>query len=167
MSLISHQGKDTALSDDYGKDLPSVQVLQRKHEVFEVNTTVIVNYPNGSFGKHIHCIWEVWYVTIFTFPITTSQHDIAALEVKVNTLHQEARRLTAAYAYCASHVSEKVEEVLEMWRSLLAKSQSRKKKLVEAEQLQYYLNAFRDLRYAGHICDYTHNGRLTTLCWYQ
>ena len=93
---------------------------------------------------------------LFPIPYTpTSKRDIAALEVKVNTLHQEARRLTSTYAYCASHVSEKVDEVLVMWRSLLAKSQSRKKKLVEAEQLQYYLNAFRDLRYVGHIGNHT------------
>ena len=30
------QEKDAALSDDYGKDLASVQALQRKHEGFEV-----------------------------------------------------------------------------------------------------------------------------------
>lgn len=80
-----------------------------------------------------------------------SQRDIAALEVKINTLHQEAKCLSATHVHCASHVSEKVDEVLVMWKSLLAKSQSRKKKLVEAEQLQCYLNAFRDLRYVGHF----------------
>ena len=32
------QEKDAGLSDDYGKDLVSVQALQRKHEGFEVTT---------------------------------------------------------------------------------------------------------------------------------
>ena len=36
------QEKDAALSDDYGKDLASVQALQRKHEGFEV--CVLYNY---------------------------------------------------------------------------------------------------------------------------
>ena len=35
--FTSPQEKDAALSDDYGKDLASVQALQRKHEGFEVN----------------------------------------------------------------------------------------------------------------------------------
>ena len=34
------QVKDAALSDDYGKDLASVQALQRKHEGFEVCSCV-------------------------------------------------------------------------------------------------------------------------------
>ena len=34
------QEKDAALSDDYGKDLASVQALQRKHEGFEVCSCV-------------------------------------------------------------------------------------------------------------------------------
>ena len=36
------QEKDAALSDDYGKDLASVQALQRKHEGFEVCTYYLV-----------------------------------------------------------------------------------------------------------------------------
>ena len=31
------QEKETSLSDDYGKDLASVQALQRRHEGFEVS----------------------------------------------------------------------------------------------------------------------------------
>ena len=36
--MMSLQEKETALSDDYGKDLASVQALQRRHEGFEVGT---------------------------------------------------------------------------------------------------------------------------------
>jgi len=36
------QEKETALSDDYGKDLASVQALQRRHEGFEVRGTALV-----------------------------------------------------------------------------------------------------------------------------
>ena len=60
---------------------------------------------------------------------------------------QEARRLTADYTSRTSHVNDKVEEVLVVWKTLVARSQARKKKLVQAEQLQHYLNTFRDLRW--------------------
>ena len=36
VDIFLSQEKDAALSDDYGKDLASVQALQRKHEGFEV-----------------------------------------------------------------------------------------------------------------------------------
>ena len=36
LHVFLYQEKDAALSDDYGKDLASVQALQRKHEGFEV-----------------------------------------------------------------------------------------------------------------------------------
>lgn len=35
------QEKDVALSDDYGKDLASVQALQRKHEGFQVKLDAV------------------------------------------------------------------------------------------------------------------------------
>lgn len=35
------QEKETALSDDYGKDLASVQALQRRHEGFEVGSLLL------------------------------------------------------------------------------------------------------------------------------
>ena len=36
------QEKEMALSNDYGKDLASVQALQRRHEGFEVRGSVLV-----------------------------------------------------------------------------------------------------------------------------
>ena len=41
------QEKDSTLSDDYGKDLASVQALQRKHEGYEVRVHSLW-YPNLS-----------------------------------------------------------------------------------------------------------------------
>ena len=85
-----------------------------------------------------------------TIPISASlllpQRDLAALEKKVETLSQEASRLAGSYPDSASHVMWKEREVGRAWQRLLARSQARKNKLVQAEQLQRYLNDFRDLR---------------------
>ena len=47
--------KDAALSDDYGKDLASVQALQRKHEGFEV---CICCVPTCSYIMHAIIVKE-------------------------------------------------------------------------------------------------------------
>jgi spectrin beta len=101
------QEKETSLSDDYGRDLASVQGLQRRHEGFE--------------------------------------RDLAALEKQVSLLSQEAKRLANTYPERASHVRKKEQQTLTMWRALIERSTGRKNKLVEAEQLQRFLNDFRDL----------------------
>ncbi|CAI8040975.1 Spectrin alpha chain, non-erythrocytic 1 [Geodia barretti] len=101
------QEKDSSLPEDYGKDLATVQALQRRHEGFE--------------------------------------RDLAALEKQVSLLSQEAKRLANTYPERASHVRKKEQQTLTMWRALIERSTGRKNKLVEAEQLQRFLNDFRDL----------------------
>ena len=39
-TVILSQEKDAAISDDYGKDLASVETLQRRHEGFEVQKLI-------------------------------------------------------------------------------------------------------------------------------
>lgn len=108
LHIILLKEKDAGLSDDYGKDLASVQALQRKHEGFE--------------------------------------RDLAALKNKITTLSQECERLSSTYPESSPRVRGKEREVVQAWEALLTRSEARKDKLVEAEQLQRYLNSFRDLR---------------------
>ena len=118
--------KDGALSDDYGRDLASVQALQRNHEGFEVT---IHSYHTRASVHVLLCI----------------QRDLDALGKKVKMISQECARLSATYPESGRHVSERDREVAAAWNTLLKRSQARSSKLLEAEQLQRYLNAFRDL----------------------
>ena len=82
----------------------------------------------------------------FSFP---SQRDLAALEKKVKVLSEETARLSKTYPESATRVQVKEREVTSTWQALVAKSQARASKLVQAEQLQRYLSNFRDLRYSS------------------
>ena len=64
----------------------------------------------------------------------------------MKVLSQECQRLSKTYPESAALMREKEREVVTTWQALLTKSQARNSKLVEAEQLQQYLNDFRDLR---------------------
>jgi spectrin beta len=68
------------------------------------------------------------------------------LKDKVKVLSDECRRLCDTYPESSSHVKDKENDVLSAWEKLLERSKARKEKLVEAEQLQRFLNNFRDLR---------------------
>lgn len=53
------QEKDSTLSDDYGKDLASVQALQRKHEGYEVGVVstcifVIIDLCHGTVYMYMY-----------------------------------------------------------------------------------------------------------------
>ena len=54
--MMSLQEKETALSDDYGKDLASVQALQRRHEGFEVGTPHTHTNCYPSFLLNFLCL---------------------------------------------------------------------------------------------------------------
>ena len=61
-------------------------------------------------------------------------------------LSDECKRLCDTYPESSSHVKDKEKDVLSAWEKLMERSKARKEKLVEAEQLQRFLNNFRDLR---------------------
>jgi spectrin beta len=92
---------------DYGKDLASVQSLQKKHEGYE--------------------------------------HDLAPLEQRITQLSKDAHILSSAHPESSAHIGEKEHEATSAWRELIARSHQRKQKLLQAEELQRYLNEFRDL----------------------
>ena len=71
---------------------------------------------------------------------------MAALSNKIKTLSRECERLCSTYPESSPRVRGKEREVVRAWEDLLSSSKAREDKLVEAEQLQRYLNTFRDLR---------------------
>ncbi|KAF7280660.1 alpha spectrin isoform X1 [Rhynchophorus ferrugineus] len=102
------QEKDEALNnDDLGKDLRSVQALQRKHEGLE--------------------------------------RDLAALGDKIKQLDDIAIRLKQSHPEQAEQTLIKQREITELWTQLTAKANSRKEKLLDAYDLQRFLNDHRDL----------------------
>ena len=75
------------------------------------------------------------------------QHDLAPLEQRVKQLSREGQRLSTSYFESSTHIAARESKAVTAWRELNAKSQRRKQKLEQAEELQYYLNDFRDLRF--------------------
>ena len=61
-------------------------------------------------------------------------------------LSKETKRLCQTYPDAEQRVKRKDQEVSAVWRDLLNKTKARKDKLLEAEELQNFLNEFRDLR---------------------
>ncbi len=82
------------------------------------------------------------------------QRDLDALGQKVNVISEESSRLCHAYLESHDHIKEKEEGVFTVWTALVKRSKVRKDKLVQAEQLQRFLNTFRDLRYERHGTNY-------------
>ena len=100
--------KDSVLSaDDFGKDLASVQTLQRKHEGIE--------------------------------------RDLAALEDRVRTINQEAKRLCSIHGEHAEQINAKNDQIERSWDELVSKAKERKKKLDESYYLHRFLADYRDL----------------------
>ena len=64
----------------------------------------------------------------------------------MKVLSRESSRLCTTYPESSVRVRGKEKEVVDAWTALVARSQAREAKLVEAEQLQRYFNNFRDLR---------------------
>ena len=100
--------KDSVHSaDDFGKDLASVQTLQRKHEGIE--------------------------------------RDLAALEDRVRTINQEAKRLCSIHGEHAEQINGKNDQIEKSWDELVAAAKERKKKLDESYYLHRFLADYRDL----------------------
>ena len=70
---------------------------------------------------------------------------MAALEERVHKLATEAARLSRSFPEMESEIVERLEDMQSVWLKLVNKAEARKAKLDESEQLQRYLNNFRDL----------------------
>ena len=71
--------------------------------------------------------------------------EIAAVREHVESVQNEAKQLAEAFPDAKDHIEVKKEETIEAWTDLIDKSQQRKGKLVQAEQLQAYFDEYRDL----------------------
>lgn len=71
--------------------------------------------------------------------------DLNALGEKVESVSQEAEDLASRFPEGQEHLMEQRDEVLLSWRRLQEKASSKKSNLTQSEELQKFLNDFRDL----------------------
>ncbi|CAF3226908.1 unnamed protein product [Rotaria socialis] len=95
------------LSDDFGKDLQSVQNLQRKHDNVE--------------------------------------RDISVLQEKVENLRKDGARIQEDVPEGADQIDKRLNDMIQAWDDLRAKSDERKTVLNESFRLHRFLSEFRDL----------------------
>ena len=60
-------------------------------------------------------------------------------------MSQEAEDLVSRFPEGQEHLMEQRDEVLSSWRRLQEKASSKKSNLTQSEELQKFLNDFRDL----------------------
>ncbi|KAK2560477.1 Spectrin beta chain [Acropora cervicornis] len=73
------------------------------------------------------------------------QLDLKALGEKVESIALEAEDLASRFPEGQEHLVEQRDEVVSSWRRLQGKASSKKSNLTQSEELQKYLNDFRDL----------------------
>ena len=74
------------------------------------------------------------------------QRDLKALGKSVEILSQESSRLSGLYPESADLVISIEKDIGDVWNRLMSRTEARKRKLSEAEQLQLFLNEYTDLR---------------------
>ncbi|XP_073969406.1 spectrin beta chain, non-erythrocytic 5 kst isoform X2 [Rhodnius prolixus] len=73
------------------------------------------------------------------------QTDLAAVKEQVESVVEEAGRLSGLFPDAREHIEVKHEEVTDAWTKLFEKTEQRHKNLQQAEQLQSYFDLYRDL----------------------
>jgi len=120
--------KDAALStDDYGRDLTTVQALQRKHEGTERDLAALE-------GK-------VWLRGLGSDK-RVIQRDVLT---QMQSLGQEAERLKQLHPDRAEVIGERQNDIMNLWDLLRRKAASRKGGLDGAYALHRFFVDFRDL----------------------
>lgn len=71
--------------------------------------------------------------------------EVAAVKEQVEQVQSDAYKLCDTFPDAKEHIEVKREECLDSWTDLIEKSQQRKDKLAQAEQLQAYFDEYRDL----------------------
>lgn len=70
------------------------------------------------------------------------------IEEDVSRRKEEGRALVRKCPQVRDSLSERLQEVEEIWRSLLEKANQRRQRLQQAEAVQRYLTEWRELMYA-------------------
>ncbi|XP_065360785.1 spectrin beta chain, non-erythrocytic 5 isoform X2 [Calliphora vicina] len=71
--------------------------------------------------------------------------ELEAIREQVNSVMNEANNLAEIYPDAKEHIEVKRDETIEAWADVTEKSNVRKEKLQQAEQLQSYFDEYRDL----------------------
>ena len=120
--------KDTALmSDDYGRDLASVQALQRKHEGLERDLAALEDKVKPHTEQRPFQILLPFFL-------------------QVTTLGEEARRLQSAHPSSSDQIAAKQAEMVGLWEGLKRKASQRGTRLGDALHFQKFLS---DCRYSS------------------
>lgn len=139
------QEKDEALNnDDLGKDLRSVQALQRKHEGLERDLAAL-----GDKVTKL-CLNQLTVFSLLRIYKNSSGEDscdcIDHFVVRqIRQLDETANRLMQTHPETADQTYAKQKEINEEWTQLTAKANSRKEKLLDSYDLQRFLSDYRDL----------------------
>ncbi|XP_030069558.1 spectrin beta chain, non-erythrocytic 5 [Microcaecilia unicolor] len=73
------------------------------------------------------------------------ERDLAAIRKEVEQISKDAQYLNQLYPPAQKNIAERLQEVEEAWANLHRKTQERKERLSQAEQVQIFLNACREL----------------------
>ncbi|XP_017842227.1 spectrin beta chain, non-erythrocytic 5 isoform X2 [Drosophila busckii] len=73
------------------------------------------------------------------------ESELIAIKEQVDSVLVEAQKLGEIYPDAREHIEVKRDETVESWTDLQQKTQARKGKLTQAEQLQSYFDEYRDL----------------------
>lgn len=122
--------KDVVLSsDDYGRDLASVQTLQVEIWMICIFVSYYFVFVFGIKG-------DIYF--LFQRKHEGVERDLAALEDKVTTLGQEADRLCGIHADHADQIQAKRAEIVEYWESLTTKAKVHSFNIVVYSAVHYF-----------------------------
>ena len=129
--LICYVQESYVRSDEFGRDLSSVQTLLTKQETFDIGLDAFENE-----GKFILCQWDINYVlmwndfwlylsiTLKCFNLTLGIQNITALK----------DQLVMAGHNQSDSINKKYEEVISRWQKLLSDSNNRKQRLLQVQE---------------------------------
>ena len=128
MVLLCYLQESYVRSDEFGRDLSSVQTLLTKQENFDIGLDAFENE-----GKFILCQLDINYVLIFLLDLS--------ITIKFFNLTPGIQNITALkdQLVMAGHnqsdsINKKYEEVISRWQKLLSDSNNRKQRLLQVQE---------------------------------
>ena len=129
--LICYVQESYVRSDEFGRDLSSVQTLLTKQETFDIGLDAFENE-----GKFILCQLDINYVLMWN----DFQLDLS-ITLKCFDLNPGIQNITALkdQLVMAGHnqsdsINKKYEEVISRWQKLLSDSNNRKQRLLQVQE---------------------------------
>ena len=150
-SVIQRKRDETKQLWDELKDLITARqealAGAKKVHVYDRTADETISWLNEKIGDVLS---EDYGQDLETIQALVRKHElfeteIAAVKEHVASVQNEAVQLADAFPDAKDHIEVKKEEAVEAWQELVDKSQQRKEKLSQAEQLQAYFDEYRDL----------------------